>query len=91
MNWTGYASDAFDELYEQARTLDDSPERTALYARMIRIVSDDCPVLPTVEPEAFLLSHDWIENVTPHPIGYGYSRYLRINTQQRRRLGGRER
>ena len=90
VNWTGYANDAFDAIYEQARAMDDGPERTQRIARMIRIVSNDCPVLPTVEPEAFLLAYDWLEDVTPHPIGYGFGRYVRINTDLRRRLGGRE-
>jgi len=33
----------FDKIYEKARIMNDSPERTALYARMADIVIKNCP------------------------------------------------
>ena len=88
-NNSNYANVEFDRLYETARVMADCPERTALYARMARIISEDCPVLMLTEPESYWLSYGWVKNGKPHPFGYGYAKYLRIDTELRRQLQGR--
>jgi len=88
-NNSNYANPEFDRLYEKVRTMPDTPERTALYAKMVRMISEDCPVLLLSEPQSFVLSYEWVKNVKPHPIGYGYRKYRRIDTGLRRKMGGR--
>jgi ABC-type transport system substrate-binding protein len=88
-NDTNYSNPEFDRLYEQARTMDDSPRRQELYVKMMRMVCEDCPVLPLGEPQTFLLMHDWVHNIKAHPFGYGYVKYRRIDADQRLRQGGR--
>lgn len=90
-NTTGYINAEFDALFERARAFPDGPERTEAHARMAEIISEECPVLPTIEPEAFVLHYDWVKNFKPHPIGLGFAKYIRIDVQQRRQAGGRER
>ena len=90
-NNANYSNPAFDALYEKARVLPDGPERTRLYAEMVRIISEDCPVLMLTEPQSYWLSYEWVKNSKPHPVAYGYAKYLRIDTELRRRLGGKER
>lgn len=87
-NNSNYKNAEFDSLYEVVRLMQDSPERTNLYARMIRLIGRDCPVLLLYEPESFTLFSEWVSNVKAHPIGYGYLMYRRIDTQLRRKLGG---
>jgi len=89
-NNANYADAEYDRLYEQARVMPDSPERTALYAKMVNIISEDCPVLMLTEPQSYVLIYDWVRNQKPHPIGTGYTKYVRIDTELRRRRGGRE-
>jgi ABC-type transport system substrate-binding protein len=67
----------------------DSPERTELYAKMVKMVNEDCPVLLLTEPESFLLTYDWLKNIHPHPVGYGYTKFHRIDDTLRKQLGGR--
>jgi hypothetical protein len=55
---------------------------------MIRMISEDCPILLLSEPESYVLFYDWVHNVKPHPIGYGFLRYRRIDEAQRDALGG---
>lgn len=86
----GYRNERFDALYVQARSMPPGPERTRLQAEMVSIISEDCPALMLTEPQAFVLTYDWLGNVKPHPVGYGYDMYLRIDTERRRALGGRE-
>jgi hypothetical protein len=68
----------------------DSPERTEIYARMITILSEDCPALLTIEPERYSLVYDWLRNVKKHPVGYGYAKYHRLDTDLRTTSGGRD-
>ena len=88
-NNVSYSNAEFDRLYDQAAAMADTPERTALYARMIRMISEDCPLLLQSEPESFLLVHRWVHNLKPHPIGHGYAKYRRIDVGERRQAGGR--
>ncbi|MBS3821302.1 MAG: hypothetical protein KGY81_06025 [Phycisphaerae bacterium] len=89
-NSSVYRNERFDLIYEQIRTMPESPERLKLYAEAIRIVNNDCPVLMTTEPELIGLYYDWFQNVLAHPLGYGYGKYRRIDTQLRQQLGGRQ-
>ena len=88
-NNTNYRNEEFDRLYEQVRIMPDTPQRTAIYAKMANIISEDCPVLLLSEPVSFVLYYDWVRNVKHHPIGYGFAKYRRIDTELRKRLGGR--
>lgn len=88
-NNSNYSNPAFDALYETVRVMDDTPERTALYARMVKMISEDCPVLLLSEALSFVLVYDWVSNIKPHPIGYGYLRYQRIDPVRRKQMGGR--
>ncbi len=88
-NNCNYSNPEFDSLYEIVRVMRDSPERTEIYARMIRILNHDCPVLLLTEPARFALSYEWVRNVKPHPVGYGYKKYHRVDTRMRVQHGGR--
>ena len=85
-NNANYSNPEFDKLYAQARTMPDTPERSALYGRMARIISEECPVLLLDEHLAYVLFYDWMYNVKQHPVGYGFAKYRRIDADQRRRL-----
>jgi len=88
-NNTNYSNPRFDRWYETIRVMPPGPERMELYVKMIRQISEDVPVLLLSEPQSFLLAYDWVHNVKPHPIGYGYTKYRRIDAELRRKLGGR--
>ncbi len=89
-NNSNYSNEEFDRLYEKIRVMPDTPERTKLYAKMVNIISEDCPVMLLTEPQSYVLIYGWVKNVKPHPIGYGYAKYRRIDTALRHKLGGRE-
>ncbi len=52
------------------------------------MVSEDCPVLLLTEPISFVLLYDWVGNYKPHPVGYGFGKYTRIDAALRRKMGG---
>ena len=88
-NTTNYNNPDFDKLYDTASVMMPSPERTELYVEMLGMLSEDCPVLLLHEPVLFTLVNSWVHNLKPHPIGYGFAKYQRIDIDARRRAGGR--
>lgn len=78
-NNTNFSNARFDELYKKSSIMLPSPQRTKVYAEMINILNEECPVLLLTEPVSFVLVHSWLHNVRPHPIGYGFGKYYRID------------
>ena len=87
-NNTNYANREFDALYEKASVELSEKKRVELYAKMIKIVNEDCPVLLLSEPITYYLYYDWVHNIKLHPIGYGSGKYTRIDDALRRSRGG---
>ncbi len=88
-NNANYKNEEFDRLFKMAETVMDEEKRVPLYAQMIRILNEDCPVLLLTEPISYVLINDWVSNNKLHPIGYGFRRYIRLDTAARRKRGGR--
>ena len=75
---------AFDRLYERARVLQDGPERSALYAQMVDLVTADCPWLCLHHPLAYGLRQRWLANYKPHDFPFGMFKYYRVDEGVRR-------
>jgi len=88
-NNTAYSNPVYDKLYEQAAVMPPSPERTEIYARMIRMLNEDCPTILMYQPIRMALAHSWVKNIKMHPIAYGMGKFRRIDGEERRREGGR--
>ena len=58
----------FDALYDRARTLPDSPERTALFDRMTELVVAYAPWRLTEHRFEDQLQQPWVHACKPHPI-----------------------
>jgi ABC-type transport system substrate-binding protein len=75
----------FDRLYEQARGLQDSPERTRIYDRMTDLVIAYAPWRLThhlLEDHAI---QGWVVGYKPHPIRSDIWKYLDVDEKKRRR------
>ncbi len=83
-NHSCYSNREYDALYERARVMSDSPERTALYKEMADIVIEDCPWIFMSHPLSYGLNHCWLMNYKPHDFPYGMSKYYAIDEQSRR-------
>ena len=82
-NHCNYANKSFDALYEKARIMADSPERTALYRQMAGIVVEDCPWIFEQHPLSYGLHHRWLKNYKPHDFPYGMNKYHAVDYIQR--------
>jgi ABC-type transport system substrate-binding protein len=78
-NDTNYNNPAYDKLYEQARVMEDSPERTALYQRMAAMVVEDAPWIFMTHPLAFELVQPWLKNYKHHDCPYPNAKYYRVD------------
>ena len=75
----------FNKLYEQARALPDSPQRTALFSRMTELVIAYAPWRMTVHILEDHVHHRWIRNYVPHPIRSQVWMYTDVDRDERRR------
>jgi len=87
-NNTNYSNPAFDTLFKRAAVIMQEAERVPLYAKMTKMLNEDCPVLLLSEPVSFTLIYDWVHNFKSHPIGYGLGKYTRLDVAARRKAGG---
>ena len=82
-NHSNYRNAEIDKLYEQIRTLQDTPERTEIYETMAGIIVEDCPWIFLYQPMSYALKQSWLENYVPHDFPYGMGKYRRINNAMR--------
>jgi oligopeptide transport system substrate-binding protein len=73
----------FNKLYEQARALPDSPQRTALFNRMTELVVAYAPWRLTVHILEDHVHHRWIRNYVPHPIRSQVWMYTDVDSKLR--------
>lgn len=83
-NHSNYRNSEIDTLYEQIRTMQDTPKRTAIYEKMAKIIIEDCPWVYMYQPMSYALRHNWLENYTSHDFPYGMGKYYRINNDARK-------
>ena len=76
-NHSNYSDDQFDALYERARVMKDSPERTALYEKMAALVNADCAWILDGVSIDFTLNQPWVRNDKYHAFPYGMDKYRR--------------
>jgi ABC-type transport system substrate-binding protein len=83
-NHVNYRNPEFDRLYEEIRVMQDSPERTAIYEEMARIIIEDCPWIFEYQTMSFALVHSWVKNFEPHDFPYGMGMYRDIELETRK-------
>lgn len=78
-NDSNYSNAEFDQLYEKSLTLPDSPERTAIYKKMVAILIEDCPWIWGVHRMSFALVQPWMKNYKRHELEHATSKYYRVD------------
>ncbi|MBI3894030.1 MAG: hypothetical protein HY303_21130 [Candidatus Wallbacteria bacterium] len=57
----------------------DSPERKKLIDEMVRIIQNEVPCILGVHRLGFRLAHKWLSDYKPHPLGYGFNKYYKVD------------
>jgi len=78
VNFCNYQNAEFDRLYEQVLTMQDSPERSALYAQMSDIAIADCPWALMTYSLSYGLFQPWFQNYKPHSFPYPNAKFYKV-------------
>ena len=84
-NQSFFALPAYDKLFDQARTLHDSPERNRLYREMDKLAFAYMPMVMNLYPVRTGLTHPWVVGYTPNPAHLEPWKYLDIDLAARAR------
>ncbi len=82
-NAANYQNPEFDRLFEQMKSMLNSPQRQTIIDQMTAIVQQDAPWLFGFHPQAFSLVHPWYLNSKPHIMANNTLKYKRIDANLR--------
>lgn len=82
-NSANYKNIEFDQLYETSLKLPPSPQRTALYKKMVQIIVDDCPWIFGFHRLRPLVKQAWLKNHKYEIMIPDIMKYLKIDGLQR--------
>ncbi len=83
-NSTNYDNPAFNRLFHQMKTMENSSERDAIVAEMVEIVRSDAPWFGGYHTKEYYLNNSWMTNTKRHGIAKDAFKYVRIDTDLRR-------
>ncbi len=83
-NGSGYNNASFNRLYESASTMQDSPERTALYEKMTRMAAEEMPWIFGVHRQNYVLKHSWLKNYIITDFEAGTEQYLDVDVEAKK-------
>jgi oligopeptide transport system substrate-binding protein len=83
LNNAFYESEVFDQIYEQAAAMEDSPERTELYEQMAHMVGDEVPWVTRVHRIKQNLQQPWLGGFKYTEVNEHYWRYASIDKDMR--------
>lgn len=87
-NYARFDLPAFNQRYEQARLLPDSPARTRLYHDMTQLMHAYAPWVTLTHPLSVDLYQPWLRNYRRHPVEFTAWRYVDIDRAAQRTAGG---
>ena len=82
-NDSNYSNSEYDRLYEHSLMLKDSPERTAVYLKMVKILVEDCPWIFDSHRLSYGLIQKWLHNYKAHDFEHSRAKYYRVDPAQK--------
>jgi ABC-type transport system substrate-binding protein len=80
-NHSRFNQPEWNRMFEKARLLPDSPERSALFREMDKIFFAYAPMRPMVHRITTGLSHPWVIGYQRHPVLREFWKYVDIDTE----------
>jgi ABC-type transport system substrate-binding protein len=81
-NHSRFNQPEWNRLFEKARLLPDSPERSAIFREMDKIFSAYAPMRPMVHRITTGLMHPWVVGYQRHPVLREFWKYVDIDTER---------
>lgn len=85
-NGSNYNNPEFNTIFEKARLMQDSPERTALYERLNRMAAEQVPWIFGIHREAFSVQTGWLKNFKYTEFTAGRDAYLNVDLAKKAEL-----
>ena len=85
-NGSNYNDPKFNEMYERAVVMQDSPERTKLYQEMAQYVAEKMPMILGVHRTSFIVKHGWLRNYKFSTFEYGNEKYMDVDLAKKAKL-----
>lgn len=82
-NNINYASPAFDAVFAELESMENSPRRQELIDEALEILRRDAPAAWQYFPESYTLLHSWLKNFKPHQMSKNVMKYRRIDGAHR--------
>ncbi|WP_281647777.1 ABC transporter substrate-binding protein [Parendozoicomonas sp. Alg238-R29] len=82
-NTANYQNPEYDRLFDQMKTMENSPEREAILARMVEIVRRDNPWMGGYHVKEYYLNNSWVTNTKRHGIARDTLKYLKLDKETR--------
>jgi ABC-type transport system substrate-binding protein len=82
-NYARFNLPEYNKLFDEARRLPDSPERTRLFDRMTELVIAYAPWRVRVNEIEDTLAHPWTRNYVPHPMRFVGWDFMDVDEAQR--------
>jgi oligopeptide transport system substrate-binding protein len=87
-NASNYSNPQFDQLFEQMKNMENSPERQQVIEKMTTILHNDAPWLWGFHPKNFGLYHHWYRNTKPNLMANNTLKYARVDSAERTQKRG---
>jgi ABC-type transport system substrate-binding protein len=84
-NYSRFNLPAYNQRYEQARTLPDGPARHKLYFEMNQLIHAYNPWVPLTHVLSADIRQPWLKNYKRHPVDFTAWRYLDVDVAERER------
>ncbi len=79
VNSANYQNPKFDRLFNEIKTMQNSPQRLSKIREMVKIVQDDAPWVWGVNPKSLILHHSWYFNIYPNAMANNSLKYRKID------------
>jgi ABC-type transport system substrate-binding protein len=86
INSANFKNEEFDALYRESSVLEDGPERTSIYRRMAKIVSDEVPWITRTHRIRLHLQQPWLQGYKFTEVNYHYWKFVGIDGEKRKSL-----
>ncbi len=83
INSANYDNPEFNRLFQQMKTMENTPERFEIIQQMLKIAQEDAPWAWGYYPKSLSLYHSWLHNVWPNPLANNTIKYRRIDVNER--------
>ena len=82
-NGSGYNNPLFNQMFKKSATMQDSPERTALYEKMYKFAGENVPWIYGVHRKSYALKHGWVKNYKKSDFDHGNTQYYNLDEAEK--------